>query len=380
MTIHKAKGLEFPVVVLADAGYTGGSRPALFHLDQELGLVLNLSDGETQAATFRLAACREAEQEAAEERRLLYVAATRAMEKFIISGDGRLSQARATLGRLLLSGWLAQLAGVVGLGELQLPELPAAPQVIRPEWGGEAVACTLYPPPAADPVAAPEFDLPDSAERPDYLPDLLAPLAAASGTDIDEKLRDRESDPPPRVWRVVPKTSYEVPAWVVGSLSHIALRHWRFPDGDRSGAAFAEFLRPFALEAGLTDGASIQIAVERVSRLLGRFQAHPLYAELSAAERYHELPYTAVLEGQTHSGIIDLLFRSSPEATWTIVEFKTDRLPEKADLRQHAGQKGYDRQVRAYRQAVGHQLGVTPQTLLVFLNVGQAVQVLSLEG
>ena len=31
MTIHKAKGLEFPVVVLADAGYTGGFRPALFH-------------------------------------------------------------------------------------------------------------------------------------------------------------------------------------------------------------------------------------------------------------------------------------------------------------------------------------------------------------
>nr|HID13379.1 hypothetical protein [Anaerolineae bacterium] len=41
----------------------------------------------------------------------------------------------------------------------------------------------------------------------------------------------------------------EGPAWVVGSLVYTALRHWRFPD--REG--FEDFLRPYALEAGLTD-------------------------------------------------------------------------------------------------------------------------------
>jgi hypothetical protein len=190
----------------------------------------------------------------------------------------------------------------------------------------------------------------------------------------------------------VPKTNYEVPAWVVGSLTHIALRHWRFPENDSPSAelrtapstlpygrrtSFADFLRPFALEAGLTDPASIDIALSRVTRLLTRFQAHPLHAQLSTAERHHELPYTVTVDGQIHSGIIDLLFRISPEAAWTIAEFKTDRLPEGVDLKLHLRQKGYDRQVAAYRQAISQQLGITPPVLLVFLNVGQAVQELN---
>ena len=122
------------------------------------------------------------------------------------------------------------------------------------------------------------------------------------------------------------------------------------------------------------------MAVSRVSRLLARFQAHPLYARLSTAERHHELPYTVVVDGQVQSGIIDLLFRTSPTITWTIAEFKTDRLPEEADLWQYIRQKGYDRQVAAYRQAIRQQLDATPQILLVYLNVGQSVQVLEVDA
>jgi ATP-dependent exoDNAse (exonuclease V) beta subunit len=115
-----------------------------------------------------------------------------------------------------------------------------------------------------------------------------------------------------------------------------------------------------------------------VTRLLARFKRHPLYSQLSTAERHHEVPYSLTLDGQTHSGIIDLLFRPSPDAAWTIVEFKTDRLPEGTDLAVHAQQKGYDRQVQGYVQAVTQQLGTRPEVLLVFLNVGQSVQVVQL--
>jgi ATP-dependent exoDNAse (exonuclease V) beta subunit len=241
------------------------------------------------------------------------------------------------------------------------------------------------------PVASLEAGLIGSTGTLTQLPDLLAPVEIISPAEIDEKLKARESDPPARVWRVVSKTSYDVPAWVIGSLTHVALRYWRFPDSrdpstelcvvslwDRTG--FTNFLRPFALEAGLTDTATIDSAISRVSRLLTRFQAHPLYAQLSTAERHHELPYTVAVDGQVQSGIIDLLFRTSPTAVWTIAEFKTDRLPEGADLRQYAQQKGYDRQVAAYRQAISQQLGATPQILVVYLNVGQSVQVLEADA
>jgi hypothetical protein len=272
MTIHKAKGLEFPVVVLADAGYTGGARSAPFYLDQELGLVLNLSDGDAQPAAFRLAAWREAEQEAAEERRLLYVAATRAREKLIVSGNARLSTAGESPGRLSLSGWLAQLAEVVGLDEIQSPAIPLA-------WGDGAAVCTLHPPASVTPRFAPtSLSLPPIAAG--EQPDLLAPVVSGADTAADEKLtkvlrKERESDPPPRAWRVVPKDKYDVPAWVIGSLTHTALRHWLFPGDD----SFDDFLAPFAVEAGLTDEANIQAALRHVARLLARFQGHPLYAE-----------------------------------------------------------------------------------------------------
>ena len=375
MTIHKAKGLEFPVVVLADAGYTGGFRSAPGYLDHELGLLLNLYDGEAQPLSFRLAAWREAEQEAAEERRLLYVAATRAREKLLISGNAKLSTAKATPGRLQFSGWLDQLAEVVGLGETQLPQVPASPQTIELEWGNGAVACTVYPP-ASDVLHAPSTNATPPAIAEQELPDLLAPLVTAPGAGAvaDEKLKARESDPPPRVWRVVPKDKYEVPAWVVGSLAHTALRYWLFPDD----SGFGDFLRPFALEAGLTDPASVQAALHHAARLLARFQGHPLYAEMSTAERHHEVPYSAVLDGQPRSGLIDLLYRPSPEAGWTIAEFKTDRLAEMADLAAYIQQQGYDRQVRDYAQTIEQQIGVAPRVLFIFLNAGDSVRVWTL--
>ncbi len=380
MTIHKAKGLEFPVVVLADAGYTGGYRTAPLYLDQELGLLLKLSAENTQPAAYRLAAWREAEQEAAEERRLLYVAATRAMEKFIISGDAKLSTAKSSTGQLLFGGWLKNLVGVVGLAETRLAEMPTSAQTIPMGWESGPATCTIYPPAKAVPEVTLANNTTSSAPS-SQTPDLLAPLAHMSGSDMDEKLRERESSPPPRVWRVVSHPQDEVPAWVVGSLTHTALRYWRFPhDGPASGSenGFAEFLRPFALEAGLTDQASLDIALHRVGELLTRFQAHPLYSQLSAAERHHEVPYSVTLAGETHSGLIDLLFRSSPTTAWSIAEFKTDRLAGDVDLRQHIQNKGYDRQVENYRQAVSQQLGTTPRILLIFLNVGRSVQELVL--
>lgn len=373
MTIHKAKGLEFSVVVLADAGYTGGFRAAPFYLDQTLGLLLNPSGDENQPAAFRLAAWREAEQEAAEERRLLYVAATRAMEKLIISGNVGLSTAKAHPGRLMFSGWLKQLAEVVGLGETQLPAGgPLSAQTIPLAWADSAVSCTVYPP--INSCFRPPAPGPQPLLSEFQPPDLLAPLTPLINSELDAKLRARESDPPPRVWRVVPPTQYDVPAWVVGSLTHVALRHWLFPDDKR----FVDFLRPFALEAGLTDSASINTALHRVAQLLSRFQRHPLYSVLTTAERHHELPYALTLDGQMVSGIIDLLYRTAPHAAWTIAEFKTDRLAEGVDLRAYADRQGYLRQVEAYRQAITQQLGAVPQILLVFLNVAQKVQLLSL--
>ena len=93
MSIHAAKGLEFPVVVLADAGNTGrgnhpGGRP--YYASDEYGVCVNLKpapDEERVSNYFYLEGKDEEDRKAdAELRRLLYVALTRAEAHLLVSG------------------------------------------------------------------------------------------------------------------------------------------------------------------------------------------------------------------------------------------------------------------------------------------------------
>lgn len=90
MTIHRAKGLEFPVVAVADLGRQGNAiKPALLTgRDGRVGLRLaTLGAGaRTDALAYRELADELAAVADEEERRLLYVAMTRAEDRLILSG------------------------------------------------------------------------------------------------------------------------------------------------------------------------------------------------------------------------------------------------------------------------------------------------------
>jgi ATP-dependent exoDNAse (exonuclease V) beta subunit len=94
MTIHAAKGLEFPVVVVADLGRRANlSAPDLLVADVRVGLrLVRLGGGRDNAFDFDAI---EAERRAAdedEERRIMHVAMTRAEERLILSGAARLGE------------------------------------------------------------------------------------------------------------------------------------------------------------------------------------------------------------------------------------------------------------------------------------------------
>jgi ATP-dependent helicase/nuclease subunit A len=90
MTVHAAKGLEFPVVCLADLGRQPNARTPDLLLDGErLGVRLMRLDGErsTPALAYEELCAERREREAEEEDRILYVAMTRARELLLLSGS-----------------------------------------------------------------------------------------------------------------------------------------------------------------------------------------------------------------------------------------------------------------------------------------------------
>ncbi len=92
MTIHQVKGLEFPIVILPELQRVSRVPDNWMLLDRHQGLTLKVPDGRSKqvaGSTFSRFEQRHAWREQFESMRLLYVAATRAEDRLILSGTTR---------------------------------------------------------------------------------------------------------------------------------------------------------------------------------------------------------------------------------------------------------------------------------------------------
>jgi ATP-dependent exoDNAse (exonuclease V) beta subunit len=376
MSVHAAKGLEFPVVCIGEASRESRDVHGTL-VDGELGMLpslaleLEVNDGQgrtrvqkVEPAVYRLALRAARDQDEAESGRLLYVAATRAQEKLLISGvAGRSAR-----------GWLKRLDAALPLSELLKRSDSEGTEVLRETWmlGQQPVDCVLYPKNAG--LVLPQAEVPLAPGFPGdrlEMPPLLRPLRREP-MHLDEAARDQARDPPRRVWRVVPPEDRpRAPSWVVGTLVHGALADWLFPEGE--GRDYDAWAGTEARGCGITDPREVRDAVRRAARMLARFQGTDLCARMEAANvRRHEVPYSRIDEqGQLDHGVIDALFREGEG--WTLVEFKTDRVREE-ELEAKLVQEDYVEQVGRYLAAAEHLLGKRPRPVLCLLNFAGTVR------
>ena len=114
MTVHAAKGLEFPVVLLVDVGRGAGAATPPVRVTTEQG------DGRPSVSVWPFRTAADEDQRLAdreENKRLLYVAATRARDRLYFSAvadAGGFEPGRGSLGEVLPDSFVAALGRAAG--------------------------------------------------------------------------------------------------------------------------------------------------------------------------------------------------------------------------------------------------------------------------
>ncbi|MEJ6392942.1 double-strand break repair helicase AddA [Gymnodinialimonas sp. 2305UL16-5] len=153
MTVHGAKGLEAPVVILPDCAMARGSGPGIRLLQPEDGPLLWSPGGSDASDEARALDDARKAREAEEANRLLYVALTRAESWLIIAAAGQ-------LGRAAGGSWYKIVADAM---EAMKPEALTIPGL---EGNGQRVQTGAWPNAATRTVEVNKVQLPAWADTP----------------------------------------------------------------------------------------------------------------------------------------------------------------------------------------------------------------------
>ena len=363
LTVHAAKGLEFPIVVLADLGGEGGSsqKPA-FLCSPTLGLGARLKDPADfelcEDAVYKAIVEEEKQKEAEEEDRLLYVAMTRAKEHLLLSGVGE--------GELMesLKGGLNASKAIF----YPVPIVDTRPK--KASGSGRLPESSLS---KTDARLAQEMSRRLSSVEKEYesLEDLsVSRLVAYRTGSQGGTLEVRSADEAPE------EEDGSTPRNEFGTLFHLLMElSTRDP---RRGSLGSERLK--SLTQNLTDDEKKEIETS-----FRDFWKAPLGLAVKKASKCHpELPFILKTRHGVLKGQMDLVFRG-PEG-WTLVDYKTNRLSGPAD--RDAAVEAYRPQLGLYALAFWKLYGEVPKkTLLYFTTLGETVEsawsekeLMSLEG
>jgi ATP-dependent helicase/nuclease subunit A len=262
MSIHRAKGLEAGVVILADTAADRRNRrvtkASTRMVRTDAGEFVRLTAPSFANGASIVATLDDALHERAEDVRLLYVALTRARNKLIVFGGGTSS-----------TPWNDALAGWQGAGQRHIVTAPPPGATVESSEIGAPAAAARYDASivAVSALAAPRFLAPSAADE--YEP--LDPAPGALPRDLARE---------------------------VGRIVHARL-------------------------AGLPGGGEPDATAE-AEGLLARFSQSPLAARLASVQVLgREVPMLLAEEGMLWHGAIDLLFRDS-DGTLVVADFKTD--------------------------------------------------------
>jgi ATP-dependent helicase/nuclease subunit A len=333
MTVHNAKGLQAPVVILPDTvGRGADDRMVRWHMAGDAPIPLWAPRKDAHAPAFTSLLDAEKQARAAEEHRLLYVALTRAEDRLLVCGwQKRRPKTRdwpeGCWYDLVAQGFDALDADRQDFAPAASARRPIAASRPRRCGGSTAGRPRRRSPMAATAPAPAAADLPGWAHRPapaEAVEDILAPSAIPAENETPAAAPHGAADPTGQRFRR-------------GRLVHALLQH--LPDrapAEREAAARAFLARP-------GHGLDAADQAETLAEVLGLL-ATPELAAAFGPGSLAEAPVAGRLGGKLVSGQVDRLLVKPDRVL--VLDYKTNRPPPR---RLEEVPALYLRQMAAYR-------------------------------
>ena len=405
MSVHKSKGLEFPVVFLVDLAHRFNMmdmrKPLLFHPKLGAGQKLVDLQRRIEYPTLpRLAIADKLTEEAkAEELRILYVAMTRAREKLILVYSD--TNPEKTLEKLQGTEYPVPpyvLSRLLCIGDILLSALLTRPEAAA--LFGENAPAGLFDMKlmavSAEAVEKPALPGPETVETPETLPEIIYAYPVAptlpsklTVTELKNRAYDAELSEDaentiatrpiaPRKPDFITKET-KITGARLGTALHTALRYIKLREYE-DAAELRRELTSIA-ELGLMSRDECEAVDE--SRIL-RFLDSPLGKRVLAAdELLREFKFSLLVPADEFfpgggrdeilfQGVVDLAFREGNRII--VVDFKTDRLYSDTAITEKTAY--YTPQLEAYKRALVRVTGLeVSEGYIYFLDNNTSVPV-----
>jgi len=362
LTIHKAKGLEFPVVILP--GLHQGSRSprkgSSIHHDWSSRCYGLRMGGRSNFGSV-LVDIKMAAREEAEQRRLLYVGMTRARDLLVLSG-GQTSKSGNDTTLSLLEAVIANdgtsaATEQISIGTSRLSRI-STPATVTAGGRRHGLVSVTTPRPALGPLLIRRHGRQMEWERCRTTPRRLTPSSIVLGT------------PQTSVSRAGTGRDIE-PRRLAGICAHAVLEQWDFTEACAPmGVVIEDACRRYVPQGHPEFLTAVR---EDLTAIFGRFLLSEPYKRLQGATVLgKEVPFVMALgEGQMAEGVIDLIYRLDGRV-W-IADYKTDDVTtDEAQTRVDC----YRPQVEMYSRAVERSLGLSASSFqFIFLRPGIAVDI-----
>ena len=362
LTIHKAKGLEFPVVILP--GLHQGSKnprkgPSIHHDWSSRFYSLQMGGRSNLGAV--LVEMKMAAREEAEQRRLLYVGMTRARDLLVLSGGQTAKPGHDTvlslLGEAIEDTESPSTADQICIGTSKLTRV-MTPATATPRRRRQESSFTMAPRPALGPILIRRQARHVEWEKRRTTPRRLTPSSIAGGRPeavLPHTFTGRDADL----------------SRLVGVCAHAVLEQWDFT---RPRAEICDVIEQASRRYVTQDHPQLIASVtEDLTAVFEHFLSSELYTRLQRSTVLgREVPFVIPLGvGQMMEGVIDLIYRLD-DRIW-IADYKTDDVAAE-DAQARADR--YRSQADSYSRAVASSLGLPSVSFqFIFLRPGVDVDV-----